>query len=135
MKFMGDGFLAIFPLSEDDAGLRLIGAVKEAEAEISRINTENKERGVDILSYGIGIHLGDVMYGNIGSRRRLDFTVIGRAVNVAARLEALTKQLGRQVLVSSDFVAAVPSISFDGLGAYELKRLETPVDVYTPRTG
>lgn len=135
LKFMGDGFLAIFPLSEDGAGLRLIGAVKEAEAEISRINTENKERGVDILSYGIGIHLGDVMYGNIGSRRRLDFTVIGRAVNVAARLEALTKQLGRQVLVSSDFVAAVPSISFDGLGAYELKGLETSVDVYTPRTG
>nr|WP_312609092.1 adenylate/guanylate cyclase domain-containing protein [Agrobacterium pusense] len=95
----------------------------------------NPTFSVEVLRYGIGIHLGDVKYGKIGSRTRLDFTVIRRAVNVAARLGALTKQLGRQVLVSSDFVAAVPSISFDGLGAYELKRLETPVDVYTPRTG
>ena len=74
------------------------------------------------------------MYGNIGSRTRLDFTVIGRAVNVAARLETLTKQLGRSVLMSSDFITAVPSMQVEILGTYSLKGLESPLDVYAPRT-
>lgn len=133
LKFMGDGFLAIFPLDRDNACLRLIKAVNEAQAEIAKVNGENEARVVDALDYGIGIHLGDVMYGNIGSRTRLDFTVIGRAVNVAARLETLTKQLGRPVLMSSDFVAAIPSVPMDWLGLYELKGLDSPVEVYAPR--
>jgi class 3 adenylate cyclase len=63
------------------------------------LNEKNSETGRAPLKYGIGVHVGDVMYGNIGSRTRLDFTVIGPAVNMASRLEALTKQLGKTVLV------------------------------------
>jgi hypothetical protein len=61
------------------------------------------------LNYGIGVHVGDVMYGNIGSRTRLDFRVIGPAVNMASRLETLTKQLGRTVLLSRSFADFVES--------------------------
>jgi len=134
LKFMGDGFLAIFPLDRDDACLRLVTAVNEAQLALFKMNAENGVRGIDPLGYGIGIHLGDVMYGNIGSRTRLDFTVIGRAVNIAARLETLTKQLSRSVLMSSDFITAVPSMQVEVLGTYSLKGLESPLDVYAPRT-
>ncbi|WP_368733936.1 adenylate/guanylate cyclase domain-containing protein, partial [Citrobacter freundii] len=75
----------------------------EAGRAIDALNEKNRDTGSAPLNYGIGVHVGDVMYGNIGSRTRLDFTVIGPAVNMASRLEALTKQLGRTVLLSRAF--------------------------------
>ena len=66
-------------------------AVAEARQAMVGLNERNSETGRASLNYGIGVHVGDVMYGNIGSRARLDFTVIGPAVNMASRLEALTK--------------------------------------------
>jgi adenylate cyclase len=77
-------------------------AVAEARQAMIALNEKNSEPVVP-LNYGIGVHVGDVMYGNIGSRTQLDFTVIGPAVNMASRLETLTKQLGRTVLLSRDF--------------------------------
>jgi len=107
LKFIGDGLLAIFPLSAPKACANLLHAVTEARQAMTALNEKNGETGRAPLNYGIGVHVGDVMYGNIGSRARLDFTVIGPAVNMASRLEALTKQLSRPVLLSravADFV-------------------------------
>src|SRR5258706_6679132 len=90
LKFIGDGLLAIFPLSQPSACANLLHAVTEARQAIVALNVKDVEAGPAALDYGIGVHVGDVMYGNIGSRTRLDFTVIGPAVNIASRLETLT---------------------------------------------
>ena len=104
LKFIGDGMLAIFPLNAPNACDELLAAVREARQGMAELNVRRVAAGMDPLGYGIGVHAGDVMYGNIGSRKRLDFTVIGPAVNVAARLETLTKEVGRDALFSSTFV-------------------------------
>ena len=121
LKFMGDGLLAIFPLSQPSACADLLNAVTEARQAMAALNERNRKSGAEPLNFGIGVHVGDVMYGNIGSRARLDFTVIGPAVNMASRLEALTKQLGRPVLLSRAFADLVA-------GDFDLERVgESPV--------
>ncbi|WP_320197683.1 adenylate/guanylate cyclase domain-containing protein [Agrobacterium sp. rho-13.3] len=131
LKFMGDGLLAIFPLSNPDASTNLIAAIREAQINLQALNAANMERGHDPLGYGIGVHVGDVMYGNIGSKSRLDFTVIGPAVNIASRLETLTKLAGRPVLLSEKFVElAGRAANFESIGAQTLRGLEHPINVY-----
>ena len=131
LKFMGDGLLAIFPLANDAACNRLLKAIREAQAEMTVLNEEMTKNGHKPLGYGIGVHVGDVMYGNIGSRSRLDFTVIGPAVNIASRLESLTKELKRPVLLSRAFVEkAGCSGELESLGPHHLRGLEEPVDVF-----
>lgn len=131
LKFMGDGMLAIFPLSNPEACRNLLQAIKSAETAMIALNAENKRKGREVLRYGIGVHVGEVMYGNIGSRRRLDFTVIGPAVNVASRLESLTKEIKRPVLLSKAFVEmAECKNEMDSLGAFPLRGLGEPVDVF-----
>lgn len=126
LKFIGDGLLAVFPLDREDACRRLLSAVVAAyEATAKRRVSEYPIR------FGTGIHVGEVMYGNIGSKRRLDFTVIGPAVNLASRLESLTKELGRPVLVSGDFVAAAScSAQTDCLGLHKVKGFDAAVEVH-----
>ncbi len=131
LKFMGDGLLAIFPLSKSDACADLLQAIVDGRQRIAALNVELAKTGKSPLRYGIGIHVGDVMYGNIGSRKRLDFTAIGPAVNVASRLEELTKVIKRPVLLSSDFVEILgASKEFVDLGSHSLRGLEAPVGVY-----
>ncbi|TPM26893.1 adenylate/guanylate cyclase domain-containing protein [Mesorhizobium sp. B2-3-5] len=132
LKFMGDGLLAIFPLNSPSACADLILAIGEAEDAMDVLNERHRTEGRPKLHYGIGVHVGDVMYGNIGSSNRLDFTVIGPAVNVAARLETLSKELGRPVLLSRAFIDIAPDPHrFDYLGAYPLRGLGEPVEVFT----
>lgn len=131
LKFMGDGLLAIFPLSNPEACLNLMRAIAEAQTAMVELNVKNVASGHDALGYGIGVHVGDVMYGNIGSKRRLDFTVIGPAVNVASRLESLTKEIKRPVLLSRAFVEmAGCSGALENLGSYPLRGLGEPIDVF-----
>ena len=116
------GFWAIFPLSNPTACIDLLRAIGEAQTALARLNDQNLLAGRDALSYGIGVHVGDVMYGNIGSRKRLDFTVIGPAVNVASRLESLTKEVKRSVLFSKAFVEMAGCESkLEDLGSYPLR--------------
>ncbi len=131
LKFIGDGLLAIFPLSERDACANLLRAVSEARQAMITLNKKNGETGRAPLNYGIGIHVGDVMYGNIGSSARLDFTVIGPAVNMASRLEALTKQLGKNVLLSQVFADLVKSdFDLERVGEFPLRGFNDPVELF-----
>jgi adenylate cyclase len=131
LKFMGDGLLAIFPLSEPKACANLLHAVAEAHQAMTALNESNRELGRVPLNYGVGIHVGDVMYGNIGSRSRLDFTVIGPAVNLASRLEALTKQLGRSVVMSRDFADQVKGeFNLEAVGKHSVRGFSDPIELF-----
>jgi adenylate cyclase len=131
LKFMGDGLLAIFPLSQPSACANLLHAVVEARQAMIALNERNGEAGRAPLNYGIGVHAGDVMYGNIGSRTRLDFTVIGPAVNLASRLESLTKQLGRKVLLSRAFADFVKSdFDLECVGEHPVRGFSDPIELF-----
>lgn len=131
LKFIGDGLLAIFPLSQPSACANLLHAVTEARHAMIALNEKNGESGRAPLNYGIGIHVGDVMYGNIGSRARLDFTVIGPAVNMASRLETLTKQLGRPVLLSRAFADFVKGdFELERVGEYPVRGFNDPIELF-----
>jgi adenylate cyclase len=117
LKFIGDGMLAIFPLDQPAACAKLLRAVAEA--------------GREPLRYGVGIHVGDVMYGNIGSQSRLDFTVIGPAVNMASRIEAFTKQVGKPVLMSRAFADFVKGeFDLERVGEYPVRGFNDPIELF-----
>ena len=109
LKFMGDGMLAIFAADGDSAAAcdRALDAAHAAARAVDTFNGIRRDNKEAPLAYGLALHLGEVGFGNIGSRRRLDFTVIGAAVNHASRLQELTKTLGRSLLVSEEFAAAI----------------------------
>jgi adenylate cyclase len=131
LKFIGDGLLAIFPLSQPSACANLLHAVSEARRAMTALNEKNSETGRAPLNYGIGVHVGDVMYGNIGSSTRLDFTVIGPAVNMASRLETLTKQLGRTVLLSRAFADFVGSdFDLECVGEHQVRGFNDPIELF-----
>ncbi len=131
LKFIGDGMLAIFPLSEPSACANLLRAVAEARQAMVALNEKNAETGREHLNYGIGVHVGDVMYGNIGSRTRLDFTVIGPAVNMASRIEAFTKQVGKPVLLSRAFADFVKGdFELERVGEYPVRGFNDPIELF-----
>jgi adenylate cyclase len=131
LKFIGDGLLAISPLSQPSACANLLNAGAEAGQAVAALNERNSETGRALLKYGIGIHVGDIMYGNIGSSTRLDFTVIGPAVNMASRLEHLTKQLGRTVLLPRSFANFVErEFDLERVGEYRVRGFNDPVELF-----
>jgi adenylate cyclase len=131
LKFIGDGLLAIFPLSQPNACANLLRAVTEARKAMAVLNERNNGTGRAPLNYGIGVHVGDVMYGNIGSSSRLDFTVIGPAVNMASRLEALTKQVGKPVLLSRDFAELVDQeFELERVGQHTVRGFSDPIELF-----
>jgi adenylate cyclase len=123
LKFIGDAMLAIFRIGMEeaaDASGQALAAAFDAEAAIAALNAQRSSAGEPALDYGLALHVGDVLYGNIGGEGRLDFTVIGPAVNLAARLEGLCHQLGRRPLMSQEFVAA-SGVRARELGEFALK--------------
>src|ERR1700726_1416814 len=105
LKFMGDGLLAIFPIGAGAAAAQVCAAALAA-AHDARTNIAKLQAAADDdagVRFGLALHVGDVLYGNIGGGNRLDFTCIGPAVNLAARLEKLAGRLGRTILVSEEF--------------------------------
>ncbi|MDN3719576.1 adenylate/guanylate cyclase domain-containing protein [Roseibium salinum] len=135
LKFIGDEVMAIFPYETEeearDAALRALMAARDTMKRIEAINACNTCAMTPDLSVGIALHAGDVFYGNVGSETRLDFTVVGPAVNLAARIAELAKDLKRQVLVS-DALAGVMGCRSGLYGRYRVKGFDEPVSVYSP---
>lgn len=132
LKFVGDGMLAIFPLESPGACARALQAATEARRAIVALNRDYASREREPLSYGLALHVGDVMYGNIGTASRLDFTVIGPAVNTAARLEGLTKQVPHRVVMSAPFAmrcGCSPDLLVP-LGRFPLRGVGEPLEVF-----
>jgi adenylate cyclase len=133
LKFIGDGLLAIFPAEEDDdftqSSAHALEAATEGLARLDAVNQMRRGIGRCELKIGIGLHLGEVIYGNVGSAGRLDFTVIGPAVNLASRLEDLTKRLGRPMLFSSAFARICPH-PLVSLGLHPVRGLSEPEEVF-----
>jgi class 3 adenylate cyclase len=133
LKFMGDGLLAIFPTESGgpaQACDRALKAARGARAGMAALNSERRASGDGPLAFGLALHLGDVMYGNIGAPDRLDFTVIGPAVNLASRIEALCKQLNRPILISAAFAKAC-SENLELIGSHRLSGIAQPAEVFS----
>ena len=133
LKFMGDGLLAVFPVEGSRAATcdRALAAAEDALAGTTLLNAELAAEGIAPLRFGIGLHWGEVEFGNIGTRDRLDFTVIGPAVNLASRLQDLTKELGTPILASAEFAAA-SSRDLRHLDTRHLRGMAAPVAVFAP---
>lgn len=137
LKFIGDAVLAVFPVGEGterQACDRALAAARDMIANLEELNARRDGENKPPLRTGIGLHAGEVWYGNIGASNRLDFTVIGPAVNRAARLEKLAADLGETVLVSEDFARAATG-GFDRVGDYELKGIEGLTPAFRPVAG
>ncbi len=134
LKFIGDAMLAIFPMEEPCACERALRGAVEAQAGMAALNRERRAAGQDDLGFGLALHVGDVMWGNIGAQRRLDFTVIGPAVNVASRLDELSKELRRPLLVSGAFAArcTCSDALLERIGSYPLRGIGREVEVFAP---
>jgi adenylate cyclase len=130
VKFIGDGVLATFAIGSDGARRACEIALAAARAGIASLHgAPVGARGV-ALRMGAALHLGQVAFGNVGSRLRLDFTVIGQAVNLAARLSGLCARLERELLVSAQFAAQLPE-GARSLGVHQVRGLPHPEEVFT----
>jgi adenylate cyclase len=135
LKFLGDGMLATFPLdgASDTATVcsQAIGAATEAMHALAALNGERAAAGKPSATVDLALHLGEVLYGNVGAIDRLDFTVIGPAVNEAARIEALCEPLGRAALVSAEFAAAAVGCAdrLEPLGRHPLRGVREPREI------
>jgi adenylate cyclase len=134
LKFIGDAVLAIFPTwANRDQHAACCDALLAAEALCARTDAANREReaaGLHPLSFAMALHVGTVAYGNMGAPHRLDFTVIGPAVNRASRLQELAKRLERRAVVSEAFAANVDTPLVD-LGCHELRDVQEPQRVFS----
>lgn len=134
LKYIGDAVLAIFPVSsEREAGqacLAAVAALHTADERLASLNQLAMARGDPELAHGVGLHFGTASYGNIGGSERLDFTVIGRAVNIAARIESQCKSVGASALCSQEF-SGLAGISSRSIGQYTLKGVSGQIELHT----
>ena len=133
LKFMGDGVLSIFPAADDDdfseASMQALEAALEGLERLGVVNRARRRADRAEVRIGIGLHLGEVIFGNVGAAERLDFTVIGPAVNLASRIEGLTKRLLRPILVSSAFARVCPR-PLVSLGFHPVRGLYEPEEIF-----
>ncbi|HEX6111472.1 MAG TPA: adenylate/guanylate cyclase domain-containing protein [Geminicoccaceae bacterium] len=133
LKFVGDGLLGICPVAADPAAAcrGALAAADQARAALKDANAERSARAEPELRFGLALHLGEVLYGNIGSAGRLDFTTIGPAVNLTARLENLARDLGRDLVASAAFARHCPE-ALRSLGTFRLRGFQAPEEVFAP---
>jgi len=130
LRFIGDAALAIFPIEDRDccdeaqmASKRALKAAKDAQSLVNHVNMELESEGRPTIGFGIGLHIGDVTYGNIGIPERLEFTVIGPAVNQAARIEAKSRDLNTNIIASKAFADNVGD-AMNPLGVHDLRGVD-----------
>ncbi|MCW9052433.1 MAG: adenylate/guanylate cyclase domain-containing protein [Motiliproteus sp.] len=135
LRFIGDASLAIFPIekfeSEADACQRALMASEQALFRCEQLNRQRDIAGEPSIRFGIGLHKGEVLYGNIGIPSRLEFTVIGEAANEAARIEELCKTIGKPVLASKTFSECL-DIDWVSHGQCSLKNIASKMEVFSP---
>ena len=134
LKFMGDGLLAIFP--DDDTGRacgRALDAALDQRQRIVALNERRAASGLAVTDTHLALHVGELLYGNLGSPRRLDFTVLGPAVNEAARIEAMCASLDQVIVVSRAFADAAGESRYRlvSLGRYAMKGIARPQELFT----
>jgi adenylate cyclase len=135
LKFLGDGMLATLPFAEADRAAtcrRALDAAVEAMRELAALNAARAKAGLPVATVDLALHVGEVLYGNVGAADRLDFTVVGPAVNEVARIEALCEPLDRAVLISAEFVAAVEDADnrLVSLGHYNLRGVRETKEIF-----
>jgi adenylate cyclase len=133
-KFIGDAVMALFgaPVAQADATERAIRTAFGMEQALAGVNASFAQRGLPPIAIGIGINTGKVVAGNMGSPSRLNYTVIGDGVNLASRLEGLTKQYGTTIIVSEACVHAAPAFAYRELGVTQVKGRQEPVRIFAP---
>jgi adenylate cyclase len=135
LKFMGDAMLVVFRITDEvsvtEAASRAARAAQSAQVHLAELSRQRMAEGLNPLNAGIAVHLGKVVYGNIGAKTRLDFTVMGASVNLVARLQQLTGELGEQILFSSSVPEHLDK-PVELIGQYSFKGVAMPLDVYRP---
>ena len=134
LKFIGDGLLAIFRLDEDaNVCSSALGAAEGAFAAVHALNARRAREGQATTKFYLGLHLGDVLYGNVGGQDRLDFTVVGPAVNEVSRIESMCRSLEQDLVISSAFAEAAGACTdrIVSLGRYALRGVSRPQELFT----
>lgn len=133
LDFIGDAVLGIFPYKTKDELCEAANAAQSALLASCKladeINKERKNEGLEVFKYGIGVNVGEVMFGNIGIPSRLAFSVIGPAVNEAARIESLTKKFKPTILAGKSFAAIKPK-NWKSLGEHKLQGVAQPIEIF-----
>jgi adenylate cyclase len=135
-KFIGDGMMVLFgaPRRLEDPCGQAVKCALAMMSELDELNVEFQREGLPTLVIGIGINYGTVTVGNLGSTERHNYSAIGDAVNVAARVEGLTKELGRKIIITEAVVGRIAEhFHFDSLGCHNVKG-HSPVHVWGIRT-
>ena len=133
LKFMGDGILAVFDGAGDLACRRALDAAEAARAAIAGLNGERSANGQPTTGFTLALHEGEVLYGNVGSQTRLDFTVVGPAVNEVTRIQAMSRSLDQPILVSASFADACRDQRkrLVSVGRYALRGVDRPQELFT----
>lgn len=133
LRFIGDAMLIVFPIDDRQnnhaACEAAIDAAIDAQNTLASLNHQRRRHGQPEIEFGVGLNIGEVVYGNVGAPDRLDFTVMGPAVNRTARLESLTKELGRNILFSKEFADHIDG-PVQSLGEHEMKGIVEPQAVF-----
>jgi adenylate cyclase len=133
LKFMGDGILAVFNGARGHACRRALDAAEAARSAMARLNQERSAAGLPVTGFTLALHEGEVLSGNVGSQERLDFTVIGPAVNEASRIQAMSRSLDQPILISANFAACCGGQRerLVSVGRYALRGVGRPQELFT----
>ena len=134
LRFIGDAMLIVFPVEKSqtisEACEKALASAIDAQSQTQKVNLLRQQVGKPKIEFGVGLHEGCVMYGNVGAPTRLDFTVMGTAVNRTARLESLTKELDSPILISSEFNQQIKNTG-QFMGQFSVKGVENALQAYS----